>query len=175
MGVGSDTREVKRRKVVLEKRKQESASLIPRKKARPREKKRNKRRTRRNSLHTHSCECLKSELFLFAIPPTQTTIENSHWIQYKPISSLTDDSPIEFVLPGTGEEYIDLAHTMLSLRVSLQAIVDVPQAATADVPKVGPVNNIMHSLFNQVDAFSIKNLYHRQQTLTLIERTLKLY
>ena len=66
-------------------------------------------------LHTHSCECLKSELFLFEIPPTQTTIENSHWIQYKPISSLTDDSPIEFVLPDSGEEYIDHRQQMLTL------------------------------------------------------------
>ena len=104
-------------------------------------------------LHTHSCECLKSELFLFEMLPTQTTIENSNRIQYKPISSLTDDSPIEFVLPGTGEEYIDLAYTMLSLRVSLKTTVDVPQAAAAEVPKVGPVNNFMHSLFNQVDIF----------------------
>ena len=29
----------------------------------------------------------------------------------------------------------------------------MPQAAAAEVPKVGPVNNIMHSLFNQVDVF----------------------
>ena len=92
-------------------------------------------------------------MFLFEIPPTQTTIENSHWIQYKPISFLTDDSPIEFVLPGTREEYIHLAHIMLSLRVSLQTTVDVPQADAADVPKVGPVNNFMYSLFNQVDVF----------------------
>ena len=51
-------------------------------------------------LHTQSCECLKSELSLFDIPPTQTTIEGSNWVQYKPISSLSDDSPIEFVIPG---------------------------------------------------------------------------
>uniref|UniRef100_A0ABD2XFH9 Uncharacterized protein n=1 Tax=Trichogramma kaykai TaxID=54128 RepID=A0ABD2XFH9_9HYME len=70
-------------------------------------------------LHTQSCECLKSELLLFDIPPTQTTIEESNWIHYKPISSLTDNSPIEFVVPGNGEDYIDLAHTMLNLRVSI--------------------------------------------------------
>ena len=57
---------------------------------------------------------------MFEIPPIQTTVESSHCVQYKPISSLTNDSPIEFVLPGNGEEYIDLAHTMLSLRVSLK-------------------------------------------------------
>ena len=57
------------------------------------------------------------------------------------------------MLPGTGEEYIDLAHTMLSLCVSLKTTVDVPRAAVAEVTKVGPVNNCMYSLFNQVDVF----------------------
>ena len=28
-------------------------------------------------LHAHSCECLKSELELFTVQPTQATIENS--------------------------------------------------------------------------------------------------
>ena len=82
-------------------------------------------------LHTHSCECLKSELFLFEIPPTQTTIESSHCVQKKPISSLTDDSPIEFILTGNGEEYIDLAHTMLSLSVSVKATSEPAEAVAA--------------------------------------------
>ena len=72
-------------------------------------------------LHTHSCECLKSELLLFEIPPNQTTIENSRYVQYTPISSMSDDSPIEFEFPGNVGEYIDLARTMLSLRISLIA------------------------------------------------------
>ncbi|XP_033223991.1 uncharacterized protein F54H12.2-like [Belonocnema kinseyi] len=57
---------------------------------------------------------MKSELDLFLLPPTQTSIEGSQWVHYKPVSSLTDDSPIEFVIPGQGTEYIDLAHTLLS-------------------------------------------------------------
>lgn len=105
-------------------------------------------------LHTQSCECLKSELLLFEIPPTQTTIEGSHWVQYKPISSLTEDSPIEFVIPGNGDEYLDLAHTMLSLRVSLSSSVkEYANGVEDNVKKSGPVNNFMHSLFNQVDVF----------------------
>lgn len=110
-------------------------------------------------LHAHSCECLKSELELFSLPPTQTTIEGSNWVYYKPISSLTDDSPIEFVVPGHGDEYIDLAHTMLSLRVQIFPGVAEKQstsAAAAAVPgrvSVGPVNNFMHSMFNQVDVY----------------------
>lgn len=100
-------------------------------------------------LHTHSCECLKSELELFTLPPTQTTIEATQCVHYKPISSLTDDSPIEFVIPGQGDEYIDLAHTMLSLRVQIRSSAVKPDPSI----KVGPVNNLLHSMFNQIDVF----------------------
>jgi len=100
-------------------------------------------------LHTHSCECLKSELELFSLPPTQTTIEGTQWVYYKPISSLTDDAPIEFVVPGQGDEYIDLAHTMLSMRVRINSLAEKPDATA----KVGPVNNLLHSMFSQVDVF----------------------
>ncbi|XP_033231609.1 uncharacterized protein F54H12.2-like [Belonocnema kinseyi] len=103
-------------------------------------------------LHSHSCECLKSELDLFSIPSTRTSIESSQWVHYKPVSSLTDDSPIEFVVPGHGDEYIDLAHTMLNLRVKL--ITPPRVAANAEqLDKVGLVNNLLHSLFNQVDVY----------------------
>lgn len=98
-------------------------------------------------LHPHSCECLKSELDLFTLPPTQTSIEASKGVHYKPISSITDAAPIEFVVPGHGDEYIDLAHTMLSLRVQLKPLTGTAVATD----KVGPVNNLLHSLFNQLD------------------------
>jgi len=105
-------------------------------------------------LHTHSCECLKSELELFTVPPTQATIESSQWIHYKPISSLTDDSPIEFVVPGQGEEYIDLPHTMLSISVQIRPTIYKETSKDKDeIDNAGPVNNFMHSLFNQVDVF----------------------
>ncbi|XP_039312425.1 uncharacterized protein F54H12.2-like [Solenopsis invicta] len=109
-------------------------------------------------LHSHSCECLKSELELFTVPPTQATIENSQWLHYKPISSLTDDSPIEFVIPGQGEEYIDLPLTMLCISVQIRPTVfkEIPkkEETSGAVDKlVGPVNNFMHSLFKQVDVF----------------------
>ncbi|XP_020297854.1 uncharacterized protein F54H12.2-like [Pseudomyrmex gracilis] len=113
-------------------------------------------------LHTHSCECFKSELDLFTLPPTQTSIENLQWIHYKPMSTLADDAPIEFVVPGHGEDYIDLAHTLLSLRVILQtpveATVTPPTSATNSSAivvehKVEPVNNFLHSMFNQIDVY----------------------
>ena len=102
-------------------------------------------------LHAHSHECLKSELELFSLPPTQTTIGASNWVHYKPISSLTDESPIEFVVPGQGDEYIDLAHTMLSIHAQImQSNVGAWQkdVKAGTVPSIGPVNNLLHSLFS---------------------------
>ncbi|XP_025995042.2 uncharacterized protein F54H12.2-like [Solenopsis invicta] len=107
-------------------------------------------------LHTHSSECLKSELDLFALPPTQTSIESAQWIYYKPVTSLADDAPIEFVIPGHGEDYLDLTHTMLSLRIRVETgtnTATAAAAAAAAAPKVGPVNQLLHSMFNQIDVY----------------------
>jgi len=106
-------------------------------------------------VHAQSSECMKSELDIFSLPPTQTSIEKSDWIEYKPIASLTDDAPIEFSIPGFGEEYLDLSHTLLSVKVKILKSdgANLP-AETAAVPvDVAPVNNFLHSLFDQVDVF----------------------
>lgn len=101
-------------------------------------------------LHNHSCECAKSELDLFALPSTQTSVESGQWIHYKPISSLSDDGPIEFQVPGTGDDYIDLSHTMLYIKAKIAS------ADSNDISKtihVAPVNNWLHSLFSQLDVY----------------------
>ena len=59
------------------------------------------------------CECLKSGLDLFSVPPTQTSVENGNWVEYHLLTNVGDDSPIEFDINGTGKDYIDLANTML--------------------------------------------------------------
>jgi len=105
-------------------------------------------------LHTHSSECIKSELDLFSLPPTQTSIESSQWIYYKPVTSLADDSPIEFVIPGHGEDYLDLTHTMLSLRIRVESESGENTSVAPDgEAKVGPVNHLLHSMFNQIDVY----------------------
>lgn len=111
-------------------------------------------------LHHQSCECVKSELDSFTLPATQTSIQSGKWVQYKPISPLTDDSPIEFVVPGHGEEYLDLAHTMLNLKAKIVKP-DGTKLTEADAT-VGPVNNWLHSLFSQVDIYLNQKLVSPQ-------------
>lgn len=101
-------------------------------------------------LHSQSCECIKSELDLFALPSTQTSIENGAWIHYKPISSLADDGPIEFQVPGTGDDYIDLSHTLIHIKAKILHQ-DLTKLTSATI--VAPVNNWLHSLFSQLDVY----------------------
>lgn len=108
-------------------------------------------------VHDSSCECAKSELDLFNIPPTQTAIESSQWVEHRPLTSLSDSAPIEFVVTGSGEEYVDLSETYLQVTAQITKtnggdLVTKNEDGTdgADIG-IGPVNNWIHSLFSQVD------------------------
>ncbi|XP_031782841.1 uncharacterized protein F54H12.2-like [Nasonia vitripennis] len=94
-------------------------------------------------LHSHSTECMSSELDLFTLPATQTSIESSSFLHYKPVSSLSDDvdAPLEFVVPAGSEHYFDLAHTMLHLQAKIVPA-DETTATTENLKKmVSPPNN----------------------------------
>ena len=70
-------------------------------------------------VHSSSCACGKSESVLFSIPPTQTAIESSQWVEYRSITTLSDSSPIEFVITGSRKEYVDLSETYLQLTAKI--------------------------------------------------------
>jgi len=96
-------------------------------------------------VHEQSCECTKSELDLFSVPPTQASMEQRSWVEYHPLTTVTEGSPIEIDISGTGE---DFANTMLYVKAKLTANDSTNLAADA---AVGPVNLFLHSLFLQVD------------------------
>ena len=84
------------------------------------------------------------------MPPTQTSIADGRWVEHQPLTSLDSGGPIEFVIPGTGDAYLDLANTYLLIRAKVVRGVGTDLAA--DTP-VAPVNNWLHSLFSQVDVY----------------------
>ncbi|HSN23963.1 MAG TPA: hypothetical protein VLS45_07320, partial [Methylomicrobium sp.] len=99
-------------------------------------------------IHENSCECAKSELDLFAVPPTQTSIESGMYVEYHPISSLAYGAPIEFDVSSSGDDYMDLTNSLLHVRAKITKA-DGSNLDAAET--VGPVNNFLHSLFSQVD------------------------
>ncbi|GFO17928.1 hypothetical protein PoB_004443300 [Plakobranchus ocellatus] len=106
-------------------------------------------------LHPNSCECAFSGLDLFAIPPTQSSVENGFWVEHHPISTLTDTGPVEFVVNGSGEEYTDLPETFLHVRVK---VTKPDGGALTDTDIVAPTILYAEALFFQVDVSLNGNL-----------------
>lgn len=99
-------------------------------------------------INSHSNITTKTELDIFATPPTQNSVEGGTTFCYRPLSVLSGTAPIEFIVPSSGDEYIDLAHTTLHITVKVQADEVLPENTELEA---GPVNNWLHSLFSQVD------------------------
>ena len=98
----------------------------------------------------HSCSCSKSETELFSVPPTQTDILSSQFLEFKPLNAVTTEGPLEFTVPGSPDSYVDLAQTQLYLKVKIVAPNgdDLPAGTLC-----GPTNLFLHSLFNQMDVY----------------------
>ncbi len=91
--------------------------------------------------------CTTSDLDLTSSPPIQTGIEHSQEVSHNPITSIENSDSVEFLLQGSGDEYWDLTNSYLRL----QGKVVKADGSNIDAnAKVAPVNNILHSLFEQL-------------------------
>ena len=97
---------------------------------------------------SNSYVCVKSELDIFSVPFTQTSIEDGIMVNYHPIASLVDSGAIEFDVPASIEYYLDPAHVFLHLAVK---ITEADGSNFDDATIVGPTNLFLHSFFSQVD------------------------
>ena len=102
-------------------------------------------------MHRESCVCGMDSLELFQVPPTNIALEDSKWIEYYPVSSTlsSDTAPIEFEIKGQGDEYVDLSQTYVQLLCKFTK--DNGTNLTGDHSVSTPVNNIVHSLFSEID------------------------
>lgn len=99
-------------------------------------------------IYEGSSECAKSELDLFSVPATQTSIESGNYVEYHPISSITGSAPIEFDVTASGDDYLDLANSFLCVRAK---VTRANGDNLEDGDTVSVTTNFLHSLFNQVD------------------------
>lgn len=95
-------------------------------------------------------ECMKSELDLFSLPTIQTSILKTEEISYKPLTSLENQNIIDFVCYGHGDTCIDLSSIHLNLKIQVLKN-DGSQYVEEDKEQPSLVNNIMHSLFRQIN------------------------
>lgn len=89
-----------------------------------------------------------SELSIFAEPWLTEGVTKVQYVDYRPIAQLSDDTVIDFHIPGTGSQYLDLKNTRLHMRLQITKENGEPIDATNNV---GFVATPLHSMFSQVD------------------------
>ena len=97
-------------------------------------------------------EVLKSELDLFKNVTFQGSIESSQFIQYRPTSALTENSSIEFAIPLSADEYLDLQNIYLWIKGK------VVQTDGADFPadqngRYSLINYALNTIFDQLSIY----------------------
>ena len=94
-------------------------------------------------VHPSSAECTTSQLDLFSVPPSQTSLEDGNFIEYHPVSVLTSTGPTEFTVSSENSNYIDLANSFLDVCASMTTSNGVDLAKTAEI---APECNFLHTL-----------------------------
>lgn len=93
-----------------------------------------------------SMECCKSELDLFYTLPTNTSILSSSYLTVSSNPLLGTEENFHIDIPGS-EEYTDLSDMYLKVEVEITNNGDFNEENF----KIGPINNLAHSLFKRVD------------------------
>ena len=104
-------------------------------------------------------DVIQTPLTIFQPPPIDKTIQKEYWVEFNPIAAITDSSVIEFNIPGTSVDYINLAKTRLHVKYIITdekgvPIHDKPPSGgqpAAPSHQVAPINFTLHSIFRQVD------------------------
>lgn len=101
------------------------------------------------SIHNFSDPAIRSQVDLFSLPPTDTTIDFSLYAQYKPIVNVrVSNSKIEFRIVGNSSQYLDLADCFLYLTVQ---VVNLDGSDLHQNQNISTTNLFLHSLFVQID------------------------
>ena len=95
---------------------------------------------------------INSELMLFQPTQIQRGVEYTHWMDVRPVNSITSEGSIDIQFKASGSQYIDLLRSRLYAKVRITKS-DGTALVAADNDKVGLINNGLHSLFSQLDVY----------------------
>ena len=112
-------------------------------------------------LDGNSCECTRSELELFELPGTQTSIEESRFEEFNPLTSLDRNTPIEFKISAGSDEYLDLFQSFMYIRARivdgagelLPSAREAPGNKLQDKALVFPINYFPAAFFSRVECY----------------------
>ena len=93
-------------------------------------------------------ESQQQSMSLFQPKPIEKTIIKHKVVEYRPSGPICEASTIEFNVPGTATDYINLQKSRLHIKAK---VVKADGSPVTDENNVGAVNLTLHSLFRQLD------------------------
>ena len=97
-----------------------------------------------------SAQLITSQLDLFSVPPSQTSLDDGSFTEYHPVSVLTLTGPIEFTISAENFNHIDFANTFLYVRASVTAADGTDMGADVEI---SPECNFLHTMWSQIDLY----------------------
>ena len=96
---------------------------------------------------------------IFILPSIDNFIQRQYWVEFNPIATISESGAIEFNIPGTSVDYLNLSKTKLHIKYVItkengDPICDergLNGQPTPDSDQVGPVNFPLHSILRQID------------------------
>jgi len=120
-----------------------------------------------------SIESMVSQLDIFSPSVLQTSVTAGDWQHFAPVQAISKDGPIQFLVPGQGQHYVDLNKTLLYLR--FKAINGTTGANLSADDKVTIINNPLNSIFgdvkmefNQTTVSHANNMNHYRSYIELL-------
>ena len=103
-------------------------------------------------------EGIPSQLNLFDLPVTMTSVEDSYFAEIRPLSQISNDVPIELRIASSNSlDYIDLYNSQLYVKLKItkadNSNLDASKGSNLYIlsSKVGPTNLFLQSLFSAVE------------------------
>lgn len=106
----------------------------------------------RRVIHPKTLVAPHPQLDIFAVPPTQCSIERDIVTEVRPLSNVATGQPIEFLISTPPDEYIQFCETYIYIRARVKLYrPDQAVPRKEDWDSVVPVQYFLHSLFSQCD------------------------
>ena len=104
-------------------------------------------------------DVVQTSVSIFAPPPIDNSITKEYWVEFNPVAAISENGIIEFNIPGTSLDYINLAKSKIHVTYvitgpdgeKIKDERDINGKPTPESDQVGPVNFTLHSIFRQID------------------------
>ena len=113
-------------------------------------------------IQDNSEECSTAPFELFQVSPTQTAVEKSYDVEYHPVAPIRDGAPIEYHIPASTDEYMDLNNSRMYMRCRILNA----DGTDIDLEEVAaPVNDMLNSVFSNAELYMNDELISHSNNL----------